>query len=109
MQRVVRQRVIPIRFSEEDIEVMDEFVGKTGSRSRSEFIREAVKHYLDTAGQMKVIRIRNISKGQVKKEILNYLRDKEEAETFDIANDLRLDLSLTMQALKELWEEGSIR
>jgi len=37
-----------------------------------------------------------------------YLKHHEEAETFDIANDLRLDLDLTIKALKELWEEGEV-
>lgn len=57
---------------------------------------------------MKVIELRDMSKGQAKKEILEYIM-KKEAETFDIANDLRLDLNLTMKALKELWEEGRIQ
>ncbi len=109
MQRLAKQRVVPVRFSEEELETMEGFMNKTGARSRSEFIREAVKHYLDTVKEMRVIQIRNLSKSQAKKEILNYLRDKKEAETFDIANDLRFDLNLTMQALKELWEEGDIR
>jgi hypothetical protein len=34
---------------------------------------------------------------------------KKEAETFNIANYLRLDLNLTMKALKELWEEGRVK
>jgi predicted ArsR family transcriptional regulator len=50
-----------------------------------------------------------VSKDQAKKEILEYIRKRKEAETFDIANDLRLDLNLTMKALKELWEEEKVQ
>jgi len=57
---------------------------------------------------MKIIELRDISKDQAEKEILKYIKERKEAETFDIANDLRLDLNLTMKALKELWEEGRI-
>lgn len=64
---------------------------------------------MDTVSEMKVIKIRDISKSRAKEEILEYLRNKKEAETFDIANDLRLDLNLTMQALRELWEEGNVK
>jgi DNA-binding MarR family transcriptional regulator len=56
-----------------------------------------------------VIEIRdNVSLRDAKAEILAYLRRHKEAETFDIANDLRLDLDLTVRALKELWEEGKV-
>lgn len=108
MQRAVKERVIPVRFSEEELEAVHESMEKIGTSSRSEFIREAVRHYLDTVKEMKVIQIRDVTKTHAKKEILEYLIDKKEAETFDIANDLRLDLDLTVRALKELWEEGSI-
>ncbi len=57
---------------------------------------------------MRVIKIRNIGKEQAKKEILEYLARKKEADTFDVANDLKLDVDLTMQALRELWEEGEV-
>lgn len=109
MQKAVKHIVVPVRFSEEEVEAMEKYMHKIGAPSRSEFIREAVKHYLDTVSEMKIINIRAISKSQAKEEILGYLRNKREAETFDIANDLRLDLNLTMQALKELWEEGNVR
>jgi DNA-binding MarR family transcriptional regulator len=45
---------------------------------------------------------------QARTEILAYLNEHKEAETFDIANDLRLDLDLTVKVLKKLWEEGKV-
>lgn len=101
--------MIPVRFEHEQVQAIDEVMSKIGARSRSEFVREAVRHYLDTVKEMKIIRVRSLSKEQAKREIVDYLRDKKEAETFEIANDLRLELELTMQALRELWEEGSIK
>lgn len=109
MSRAFKSKVIPIRFSEDDLQKIDNLLNKTGSRSRSEFIRDAVQHYLDNVAEVKVIKLRNLSKEKAKKEILNYIKNRKEAETFDIANDLRLDLNLTMKALRELWEEGRIR
>jgi len=58
---------------------------------------------------MKVIEIREISVSQAKREIIEYLEQKSEAGTFEIANDLRLDLDLTTKALRELWEEGKVK
>jgi len=60
-------------------------------------------------GSLKVIEIRKDVKVKgAKAEIVAYLRKHKEAETFDIANDLRLDLNVAVKALKELWEEGRV-
>jgi metal-responsive CopG/Arc/MetJ family transcriptional regulator len=109
MQRAIKQKIVPVRFDEEELKAIDSLLDKVNARSRSEFIREAVRHYLDNVREMRVIRIRNISESRAKRKILNYLKEKEEADTFDIANDLRLDLDFTILVLKELWEEGRIR
>jgi hypothetical protein len=56
-----------------------------------------------------VVEIReNVSLQDAKSEVLAYLREHKQAETFDIANDLRLDLDITVKALKELWEEEKV-
>lgn len=109
MQKTVKQKIVPVRFDEEELEAIDGLLNKVNARSRSEFIREAVKHYLDTVREIRVIQIRNVSKAQARREILKYLKERKEADTFDIANDLRLDLGLTIRVLKELWEEGKVR
>lgn len=67
------------------------------------------RKYLQEVGSLKVIELRNdATLKDAKAEIVTYLRKHKEAETFDIANDLRLDLELTVKALKELWEEGRV-
>jgi len=109
MRKAFTSKVIPIRFDEDDLRKVDSLLSKTGSRSRSEFIRDAVQYYLNNVAGVKVIQLRNMSRDKAKKEILEYIKKRKEAETFDLANDLRLDLNLTMKALRELWEEGRIR
>jgi len=109
MQKTVEKLVVPIRFSRGEIEKIDKTVERLGLKSRSELIREATGKYIQEAGSLKVIEIRdNVSLREAKAEILAYLRSHKEAETFDIANDLRFDLDLTLKALKELWEEGKV-
>ncbi|MGH9910266.1 MAG: ribbon-helix-helix domain-containing protein [Nitrososphaerales archaeon] len=109
MQKAAKEQIIPIRFARDEISKIDKLAEKSGMRSRSEFIREAVRHYLDTVSEMKIITIRKISKEQAKKEILEFIKHRKEADTFDIANELRLDVGTTIKALKELWEEGKVR
>ncbi len=109
MQKTVRGRVIPVRLDEEEVERIDRFVERAGTDSRSGFIRDAVEYYLGNVAEMKVIELKDATLAQAKKEVIEYIRTRKEAETFEIANDLRLDLSLTAKALKELWEEGRIK
>jgi len=110
MQRLVeRDLIVPVRFSRREIETIDKAVERVGARSRSALIREATQRYLQEVGSLKVIEIRNdVTLKDAKADIVTYLRKHKEAETFDIANDLRLDLDLTLRALKGLWEEGRV-
>jgi len=110
MERLVeREFIVPVRFSKQEIERIDKAVERVGAKSRSALIREATQKHLQEVGCLKVIEIRNdVTLKDAKAEIVTYLRKHKEAETFDIANDLRLDLELTVKALKELWEEGRV-
>ena len=110
MQQVVeKETIVPIRFPKYELEKIDEAVKRAGAKSRSAFIREATQRYVQEVGGLKVIEIRkNVSLKEARKDILAYLKEHKEAETFDIANDLRLDLDLTVKVLKQLWEEGKV-
>ena len=110
MERLVeRELIVPVRFSKREIERIDKTVERVGAKSRSALIRDATEKYLQEVGSLRVIEIRNdVSRKDAKTEIVTYLRKHKEAETYDIANDLRLDLELTIKALKELWEEGRV-
>ena len=110
MQKVVeKEAIVPVRFPKHELQKIDEAVKRAGAKSRSAFIREATEKYVQEVGGLKVIEIReNVSVQQARTEILAYLNEHKEAETFDIANDLRLDLDLTVKVLKNLWEEGKI-
>ena len=82
---------------------------RLGAKSRSAFIREATEKHIQEVGGLKVVEIReNVNLQDAKAEILAYLKEHKQAETFDIANDLRLDLDLTVKALKKLWEEEKV-
>jgi Mg-chelatase subunit ChlI len=104
-----RELIVPVRFSQREAEAIDKAVQRLGARSRSALIRDATEKYIREAGSLKIIEIRNdVTTKDAKAEIAAYLGKHKEAETFDIANDLRIDLDLTVRALKELWEEGRV-
>ena len=110
MQKLVdRETVVPVRFSTEEIESLDGAVLRLRAKSRSALIRDAVQKYVTDTGGVKVIEIRSdVTLKEATSDILAYLKKHKKAETFDMANDLRLDLDLTVKALKKLWEEGKV-
>jgi len=110
MQKVMeKETIVPVRFPKQELERIDEAVKRVGAKSRSAFIREATEKHVQEVGGLKVIEIRrNVGLKEARTEILAYLKEHKEAETFDIANDLRLDLDLTVITLKKLWEEGKV-
>ncbi|HLE75786.1 MAG TPA: ribbon-helix-helix domain-containing protein [Candidatus Bathyarchaeia archaeon] len=110
MQKVIeKETIVPIRFPKHELEKIDEAAKRVGAKSRSAFIREATEKYVQEVGGLKVIEIRkNVSLKEARTQILAYLKEHKEAETFDIANDLRLDIDFTVKVLKKLWEEGKV-
>ncbi len=104
-----KEIIVPVRFSKDELRKIDQATKRLGAKSRSAFIREATEKYTQEVGGLKVIEIRqNVTEKDARTEILAYLKEHKEAETFDIANDLRLDLNLAVKVLKGLWEEGKI-
>lgn len=110
MQKLTeRESIVPVRFSRGEIDAIDRAVQRLGTRSKSALIRDATEKFIREAGSLKVIEIRNdVTLKDAKAEIVAYLRKHKEAETFDIANDLRLGLDLAVRALKGLWEEAKV-
>jgi metal-responsive CopG/Arc/MetJ family transcriptional regulator len=110
VQKVIeKETIVPVRFPKHELEKIDEAAKRVGAKSRSAFIRDATEKYVQEVGGLKVIEIRkNVSLKEARTEILAYLNEHKEAETFDIANDLRLDLDLAVKVLKKLWEEGKV-
>jgi metal-responsive CopG/Arc/MetJ family transcriptional regulator len=110
MQKVIeKETIVPVRFAKQELQKIDEAAKRVAAKSRSAFIRQATEKYVQEVGGLKVIEIRgNVNLKQASEEILAYLKEHKEAETFDIANDLRLHLDITVKVLKKLWEEGKV-
>ncbi len=58
--------------------------------SASDFVREAVREKLE---EIKEIKLRDVPLNEAKKEIYRYLLQNPDSYPYDIANELRLELS----------------
>ena len=86
---------------------LDKICKKMGI-SKAEAIRDAIDFYYEYARGIKAIELRDVSKEQAEKEILEYSKEKGKAWTDEIADDLRIDIVLVNGILKELAEKGVV-
>jgi len=98
----------PIRIETKIFERIDKLVEEYGYRSRSELIREAIEDKIAQLEGSEIIQLRNVSKEKAKKEILEYIKGKDRIYPSQIAEDLRLDLSMTFEIINELFTEGKL-
>lgn len=101
--RIRKSSVLSAKFTKEDIENLKKIMAKL-EVNQSEALREAVKQYADQIDGVEILKLRDLKFEQAKKEISNYLKQKEKATNAQIADDLRLDIVLVNKVLNALWE-----
>lgn len=106
--RQVKRYVYPVQLDEEELEALDAIVKRLHS-SKSEAIREAIRNYADHLKGTEVIKIREVSRRQALKEILEFLEKNERAWSSEIADSLRIDLTMVNSILEELWSEKRVQ
>ena len=105
---VQKQRyVYPVTLGPEELRALATIEAKLGC-SRAQAIRKAIQGYVGDVRGLEVVRLRRISKGKAKEEIVRYLENHNHAWTDEIADALRIDISLASEVLEELWEEKRI-
>jgi len=102
-----KRYVYPVQLDEEELEALNKIVERLGS-SKSEAIREAIRNYAEQLRGVEVIKAREVSRAQARKEILEFLDKNDRAWASDIADSLRIDLSLVNSILEELWREERV-
>ncbi len=98
-------QMLGVRLTEREEEEIKKLVEAGLYISVSEFIRDSVRKNL---ASLKFVEIRDVSKTQAKKEILNYMKKHKESYASDIAEGLELDLDLVFSIMKELSKEGVV-
>ena len=103
----VKRYVYPVQLDDEELEALDTIVERLHS-SKSEAIREAIRNYADQLHGLEIIRIREVSRSQARKEILEFLQKNDRAWSSEIADSLRIDLLVVNSVLEELWSEKRV-
>ena len=103
----LKRYVYPVQLDEEEVQALNVIVERMGG-TKSEAIRDAIRSFAEEVKGIEVVKIRDISRKQARKEILEYLDKKERAWSSEIADTLRLDLTLVNRVLEELWGEKKV-
>lgn len=98
----------PTRIDTKLISELDDLVKRFGYSSRSELVREAIADKISELKGMEIVQVRGIPKEEARKEILKYIKRKDRVYASDIADELRLDLSLTFEIIDELFKEDAL-
>lgn len=103
----MQRYVYPVTLGPEELEALDAIEKKLRC-SKAEAIRRAVQNYAEYVKGLEVIKLRRMSKKEAKKKILEYLEKNDHAWSSEIADALRLDISLVFEVLEELWREEKV-
>lgn len=98
-----KSSVVSAKFTKEDIGNLHTIMTKLET-NQSEALREALKYYANQISDVEIVKLRDLTFEQAKKEISSYLKQKEKATNAQIADDLRLDIVLVNKILNALWE-----
>ena len=103
----LKRYVYPVQLDDEEVQALNVIVERVGG-TKSEAIREAIRSFAEEVKGMEVVKIRDVSRKLARKEILEYLDKKERAWSSEVADALRLDLTLVNRILEELWGEKKV-
>lgn len=103
-----RKPTISLRLPTELLLQVDELVGRTGMRSRTELIERAVEAYVTELKEAKIVRVQQYTEGEARAAILRYLEDRPGTYVSDLAEDLAMDVELAFRVVASLAEEGEV-
>jgi hypothetical protein len=103
----VKRYVYPVQLDESELKALDIITARL-NLSKSEAIRDAVRNYAEQLKGIEVIKIREISRSQARREILEFLEGKDRAWASEIADALRLDIPFVNSILEGLWSEKRV-
>ena len=104
----LRKPTISLRLSKGQIERIDEWVRRTGLKTRTALIEHAVERYLDELAEAKVVALRPWSEVKAKTAILRFLKAKPSAYVSEIIEALGMEPELAFRVVDSLLAGGAV-
>jgi len=94
---------------EREYERVEKLVRAGTSKSVAEFVRQAVRKYMDELGSSKLVSFRDVSMTQARREIIDYLKKHTGVVWPDeMAEELGIDYRLVLQVVQQLTGERRV-
>jgi metal-responsive CopG/Arc/MetJ family transcriptional regulator len=106
--KVVKRATVPVSLPISVVKEIERLRARLGYRSRNDVIREAIKRFIEGFEGAKAVYVRDVTLGQAKQEIVEYLKRHGSAYVSDMAEELGLDVELAFKAVEELEKEGVV-
>jgi len=106
--KVVKRATLPVSLPISVVKEIERLRARLGYRSRNDVIREAIKRFIEDFEGSKAVYVRDLTLGQAKQEIVEYLKRHGSAYVSDMAEELSMDVELAFKAVEELEKEGVV-
>lgn len=108
MAQEKRKPTISLRLPSDLLRQVDELVGRTGMRSRTEFVERALVEYVEALKEAKVLRVRPYTRDEARAAILGYLEEHPGTYVSDLAEALTMDIELAFRVVNALAAESEV-
>jgi len=97
-----------LRLSERQLQEIDDIVGRTGMRSRTQFIEQAISRYIEELAETKIVVVRAWTEAKATAAILKYLRGRRSTHVSDIVEALGMEPEQAFRVVDALMKEGNV-
>ncbi len=99
---------ISLRLSRRQIEEIDEWVRRTGMRSRTVLIETAVERFLEEIKETKVVAMKPWTEAKAKAAIVKFLKTRPSLYVSEIIETLGIEPELAFRVVDSLLEGGVV-
>jgi len=107
-EHTARKPTISLRLPPKLLAEVDDLVGRTRMKSRTELLERAIEAYVQDLRDSKVVVVKNWTEPKARAAIVRYLRRKPSAFVSEICEALGVDFELGFRVVRRLMEEGIV-
>ncbi|HLQ42956.1 MAG TPA: ribbon-helix-helix protein, CopG family [Thermoplasmata archaeon] len=106
--RTARKPTISLRVPPNLLAKVDDLVGRTRMKSRTEFLERAIEAYVQDIQDSKVVIVKSWTEPKARAAVVKYLRRHPSAFVSEICEALGIDFELGFRVVRRLMEDGIV-
>ncbi len=106
--RTARKPTVSLRVPPKLLAKVDDLVGRTRMKSRTEFLERAIEAYVQDIQDSKVVIVKSWTEPKARAAVVKYLRRHPSAFVSEICEALGIDFELGFRVVRRLMEDGIV-